>query len=117
MTQYVVSAPCVVLPVQAIGSGPVRREFYQGAVLPDGVDEAALKRHLRKGMIEEFEPLDVEGVEDPGPANDPGAPVALPNKSASKADWVAYATSDEGGMAQAEAEAMTRDELAEKYLS
>lgn len=37
-----------------------------------------------------------------------------PNRAASKADWKAYATKQ--GMPDAEAEAMTRDALAEKYL-
>jgi len=37
-----------------------------------------------------------------------------PTKSASKADWKAYAISQ--GMDDAEAESMTRDDLAELYL-
>ncbi|MEU5974392.1 hypothetical protein [Streptomyces sp. NPDC047315] len=36
-----------------------------------------------------------------------------PAKSASKADWAAYAVAQ--GMVQADAEAMTRDDLAAKY--
>lgn len=39
-----------------------------------------------------------------------------PSRSSSKADWVAYATSPEVGMAQAEAEGMTRDQLADKFI-
>ncbi|WP_431892665.1 hypothetical protein [Micromonospora haikouensis] len=40
----------------------------------------------------------------------------LPSRSASKVDWVRYATSPHGGMTEADADAMTRDALADKYL-
>lgn len=40
----------------------------------------------------------------------------VPNKSASKADWVTYATSPDGGMSTEDAEAATRDDLADKFL-
>ncbi|HEX8631137.1 MAG TPA: hypothetical protein VF755_23510 [Catenuloplanes sp.] len=39
-----------------------------------------------------------------------------PSRAASKADWKAYATSPRVGMAEADAEALTRDQLAEKFL-
>lgn len=48
------------------------------------------------------------------PPKEPEEPKA-PAKSASKADWVAYAAAQ--GMEQADAEAMTRDDLAAKYLA
>lgn len=53
-------------------------------------------------------------VEESEPAPEP-EPVVLerPAKSASKADWKAYAIQE--GMDEAEAEKATRDELAAKY--
>ncbi|GGN86359.1 hypothetical protein GCM10010112_67830 [Actinoplanes lobatus] len=50
----------------------------------------------------------------PAPADDPADPDApkRPAKSASKADWVAYAVAQ--GVDPAEAEALTRDQLAER---
>lgn len=44
-----------------------------------------------------------------------GGGAELPNKSASKADWVKFASSPAGGMTAEEAEAMSRDDLAAKY--
>ncbi|MFI7547213.1 hypothetical protein [Actinoplanes sp. NPDC049599] len=46
----------------------------------------------------------------PSPAGD------MPTRSASKADWLAYATSPAGGMTADAADALTRDQLAEKFL-
>ncbi|WP_405956113.1 hypothetical protein [Streptomyces phaeochromogenes] len=53
-------------------------------------------------------------VEESGPEPEP-EPIVLerPAKSASKADWKAYAIQE--GMDEAEAEKATRDELAAKY--
>lgn len=59
-----------------------------------------------KYTVEEYvadEPADEE-IEDP-----------MPRKSASKADWLAYAV--EHGVDQAEAEALTRDQLVELFAS
>jgi len=49
---------------------------------------------------------------EPDPEPEP-AVLERPAKSASKADWVAYAVQE--GMDEAEAEKATRDELAAKY--
>jgi hypothetical protein len=51
---------------------------------------------------------EAEEPEAPGPE-----PAVRPSKSASKADWLAYAVSQ--GADEAEAESMTRDELAKAY--
>jgi hypothetical protein len=40
----------------------------------------------------------------------------MPSRSSSKADWVKHATSPAGGMTDADANAKTRDELAEHFL-
>lgn len=40
----------------------------------------------------------------------------LPGRSASKTDWVMYASSPAGGMTVEAAEALTRDDLAERFL-
>jgi hypothetical protein len=39
-----------------------------------------------------------------------------PGRSASKADWVTYAASPAGGMTREDADKLTRDDLAVKYL-
>ncbi|KMS72301.1 hypothetical protein ACZ91_64860, partial [Streptomyces regensis] len=52
---------------------------------------------------------------EPDPEREPeqSAEVVRPARSASKADWVRYAVGS--GMPEADAEAMTRDQLAEHY--
>jgi hypothetical protein len=70
----------------------------------------------RKGY--QVEPV---SAEQPDPEPHPVVDVqqaSPPARSASKADWVAYATSDAGGkrFAVEDAEKLTRDQLAEKYL-
>ncbi|RGC68426.1 hypothetical protein C5N14_13650 [Micromonospora sp. MW-13] len=57
----------------------------------------------------------VEQVAEPAPAEEGGK---TPARSASKADWVAFATSEAGGQrfSAEDAEKLTRDQLAEKYL-
>lgn len=82
------------------------------ATVDDATSEGrrALAYFRRKGgylvePIEDAEPAPIEPVDDqPKP----------PGRSASKADWKAYAVSQ--GMPEADAEAATRDELAEKFL-
>jgi hypothetical protein len=55
--------------------------------------------------------LDVEASAEPADLGDPDD--QMPRKSASKADWVAYAV--EHGVPAAEAESLTRDQLVERF--
>lgn len=82
--------------------------------LPAGA--AALAYFKRRGYGVE----DVTVPERPVAVDDvqPPAGPKLPSKTATKADWVAYAVAlkpEDGGLTDAEANALTRDQLAEKY--
>lgn len=77
------------------------------AEVDDKEQAAALAYFRRRGYK-----VEKAGAASTAAKDDGGAPA----RSASKADWVAYATSTEGGMAEAEAEGMTRDQLADKFL-
>jgi hypothetical protein len=52
-------------------------------------------------------------LEDESPQTTEDAPATAPGRSASKADWVAYAVTR--GAEQDDAEQLTRDQLAEQY--
>lgn len=60
---------------------------------------------------------EVTSAPDPAPPVDKPALPAVPNRGSSKADWVTYVTSDaapeDKRLGEAEATAMTRDQLAE----
>lgn len=71
-------------------------------------DRLALAYFRRKGYRVEAETPDLE------PAADPTAPVP-PSRSASTDAWRAYAV-EHGGMTAEEAAALSRDNLAERYL-
>ncbi|TDC42088.1 hypothetical protein [Micromonospora sp. KC213] len=108
MARFKVTAPQVVTTKVA------------GVTLVDGtatVDDStpenrrALAYFRRKGYrvdtVEEAQP-------DPAVTAEP-EPVEPPARSASKADWVTHAA-EHGGMTREDAEKLTRDQLAEKYL-
>jgi len=69
----------------------------------------------------EFEPHVLPGSEEPTPGDDDkpkeGEGPEEPNKSASKADWAAYAVATDANLTAEEADKMTRDDLAAKYGS
>ncbi len=85
---------------------------------PAVADEDAPKPPLGGGV---FRPVELPYIPPPpAPAAVPAregeqTPAELPNKSASKTDWVTYAVNC--GMAQADAEALTRDQLAERFTA
>lgn len=94
--------------------------FYKRAVLPDNVDEAHLRRLVDKGLVEEQELDEPEGAEPLDPDDLADGLSALPARSASKADWVAYATDEARGeqrLTAEEADGLTRDQLAAAYHS
>lgn len=103
MAAYRVTAGAVV--AQTEGSEGSERYFYRGSIL-SGVSAGEAARLLGLGLVETVEEIDSDGAEK------------VPAKSASKADWVAYATDDARGddrLTKEEADALTKEQLAEKY--
>lgn len=82
-----------------------------GEVLPDEVP----KSWIGTDLLAEGTKAAGRKAKAEGDSSSTPDPNALPAKSASKADWVAYATADERGEAKVDpekADALTRDELA-----
>lgn len=108
---YEVIAPLVVLGAAVTDSndesgnaGP--RYFYQGAVIPDGFNDERCKELVKDKMLEV---VSADAAADPN---------KVPAKSASKADWVSFATAEERGdarLTEEDANAATRDDLAELF--
>jgi len=112
-----------------------RANVHAGSFAPEDVDVADAERLVKGGFLEEVAPTPVVEAAEPEPEAEPepvaeeGAepeaepspePVAVepkaPGKSASKAEWVAYAIDEARGADKLDvevAEAMTRDQLAE----
>lgn len=103
MARYQVVGAMVSAKVDTIDGVQVRY-FYAPAVLPDGVAQESIDHLLDVGLIAVFGESSVAEPDDTEKA---------PGKSASKATWVEYAVSQ--GMDATEAEALTRDDLAEKF--
>lgn len=85
---------------------------YKGAPVPleaDPAHVADLKASGMVGAVEDDPPAAPEAVEDE----------TVPTRGSSKKDWVAFATAEDRGadrLTEDDAEKLTRDELAEKYL-
>lgn len=60
---YQVVAPLVYLKVPDVAGSYVSYTFYKDAIVPEGVDQESLKRHLDEGMVEEVKLA--EPVEEP----------------------------------------------------
>jgi hypothetical protein len=135
---YKVTAAYVTLRVKNDLDQEVLLGYYEGAVLPEGVNEDDLQRHIRKGMVAEegteeaeaatpfgkpvtFDAAGMPVTEPPKPASDRGQRTdGKPAGNASRDDWAAYAATkgapeeetraqDEGGL--------SRDDLRAKYGS
>lgn len=107
--QLVVKAPLVIIR-NADGS---RQHLYAGTPVPDEVDTEHRDQLLEEGMLAKVDVADPAPAEEPADTGD-----KVPAKSASKADWVAYATDDARGddrLTKEEADALTKEQLAEKY--
>lgn len=111
---YRVTAEYVTLKVKDAAGAFVIVGFYKGGVVSQEVETESLQHHLDSGMVEEVD-LDESG--------DDGAEVEVvevetPARSASKGDWVAFATDEargEGRLTEDEANGFTRDQLADRY--
>lgn len=97
---FIATAPLVLVKNQ---SGQVDYA-YQGDVIP-WLSGEQKKRFLDEGFVKELG----EGAGDPGADPSDGPPA----KVAAKAEWVAFAVSQ--GANEAEAEALTKQELVELY--
>lgn len=97
-TTYKVTGP-LATPYLEDGS---RVYLYEGAALPDGLRKGERERLVDLGLVGEAE----EPAEEPSEGGQPA-------KSASKADWVAYAVAQ--GATEAELEGLTKDELVSSY--
>jgi hypothetical protein len=137
MTQYVVTAPCLVHVPFDTPQGRQLGTLYADAVLPGGVPEEKIRFWLDAGMIREvkakaLEPVAVQGPEvsksqgpDPAKLDNGGTlppaggqdPAKTPEPSAppesgpgsGKAAWIDYAVAR--GFTRADAEGMSRDDL------
>lgn len=78
------------------------RSLYKGGAVPSGADPAHVKLLQDRGLLVEGDAPDGEHDTDGPPA-----------KSASKADWVAYAVAQ--GADEADADAQTKDDLIAAY--
>lgn len=131
MTVYRVTAPYATLRVPNEVGQEILVGFYEGAVLPQGINRDDLDRHIRKGMVaEEGTPeaevavpvgmpvqFDAAGMPtEPAATTRPGRPPV----NAPKAEWVAYAVTQraEGTSeddARTAAESMSKADLIAKY--
>ncbi|HEY9354603.1 MAG TPA: hypothetical protein VIP28_15180 [Nocardioides sp.] len=108
MSGYVVSGALATVK-DAAGALHYR---YQGAPLPEGIDEEQLERLVSLGLIEKVKAPKAAPAPKAPPA--PTAP-AKPAANASKEAWVDYAVAQ--GVDKAEADKLPRDQLAEKFAS
>lgn len=103
--QLQVTAPLVVLKIK----DGTRRHIYTGGLVPDDADP----KH-----VEQLKKLDMVGEAKAAPTPEPEES-STPARSASKGDWVAYATDEARGadrLSTEDAEKLNRDDLAAKYL-
>lgn len=98
MAAYRVTAGAVV--AQTEGSEGSERYFYRGSIL-SGVSAGEAARLLGLGLVETVEEIDSDGAEK------------VPAKSASKADWEAYARAQ--GATDEDLDGKTKDDLVATY--
>jgi hypothetical protein len=103
---YVVTGPVVVLPEATTG---LTKYYYEGAILPDGLDKDRVQGVIDDGLVAEVDDpaAPIEGDEESGVP----PVVAKPKQGDDKSAWVDYAVSK--GAERADAEAMTKAELIE----
>lgn len=133
MADRVVVGPVVVLP----NTAGLQQYYYQGATLPDGLDEARVADAVASGLVSETKTAAELTIEDlsasvagdrfrglgattgdgvsmigaPGPA--PAALDGPPPRAASKDAWVDYAVTQ--GAVREDAEQASKQELVAAY--
>ncbi|GAA1026836.1 hypothetical protein GCM10009557_05950 [Virgisporangium ochraceum] len=91
--------------------------FVDGVATVDEVQHRAAVAYFRRHRGYIVQPVDDPQATEPAGADETGGgqpPAGPPTRSASKGDWVKHATAQ--GMTEADAEALTRDQLAERFL-
>lgn len=126
---YRVTAPYVTVKVSAApGAALTTLGFYRDMLLPGNVDTESAELLVTKGMVEKIAAPAAAAVDpasyQPDPtgaeiSSSPAEPVR-PERNASKADWVTFAVSQRAEgiseeQAKADAEAMTKADLATLY--
>lgn len=102
---YTVTSPLVIVPNADGESGD--GYFYEGATIPSGYNDKRCKELVDEGLLE-------QGGSAASTSDDD-----VPAKSASKAEWVAYATDEARGgdrLSEEEANSLTKDDLAARIL-
>lgn len=120
--------------VRTVGGGMAY--VYARQPVPAGAEKADVQRLLDEDFLDEVEVLDavpaavVDVVDDPGLVNasaggevvveDPDSEVARPPRAAAKDAWVDFAVAQRGdgvdeAAARSEAEALTKQELVERF--
>ncbi|MCZ7440823.1 hypothetical protein O7598_30850 [Micromonospora sp. WMMC241] len=97
MKAYKVTAAYVTLRVNNDLGQDVVLGFHQGAVLPDGVQQEDLERHVRKGMVAEEGSREADLLAVPAGTPVPGEP---PNVPVSEASGLNLGTADRARRAQ-----------------
>lgn len=112
---YEVAAPLVV-----IKDGEGRdRYLYKGATVPTDVDTEHRDQLVDEGLLVEAKAPTTTSTDSTTTSTSTTSGSDTPNRSATKAAWVEYATAEARGddrLTEEEANAFTRDQLAEKYL-
>lgn len=88
MSKHVVTAAYVTLRVKNDLEQEVLRGFYEGAIVPDSVNEEDLDRHVRKGMVAQVGTPEADGasvVGKPVQFDSAGMPVESKPAEAKKA--------------------------------
>lgn len=105
---YRVTAPYVVVKyIGTTGSAEVRG-FYEGAILPDTMDDENLKHHVDSGLVKKVE---TAAPVEPEPLVPPADQV--PAGNASQQAWADYAMAN--GASPEDVKDLSRDELRELY--
>lgn len=98
-----------VLPPLPVGADLDRNERSEREAIAQNENLRRVAYFRSQGYgVEEIEP------DEPEPAEEPDDEPKAPARSASKADWAAYAIAQ--GVDADEAEKLTRDQLAERFL-
>ncbi|MDL4812811.1 hypothetical protein [Actinomadura opuntiae] len=115
MTQYVVTAPCLVHVPFATPQGRQLGTLYAGALLPDSVPQDKIDFWLDSGMIKSTGEDTAASEPEPRSGSEDAAPPPETGTGSSKEAWVDYA--EKRGMARSDAEAMNKAELIQALKS
>lgn len=105
----------ITTPVRGLDTTVAGVRFTDGKAAVENIAPSTLAYFRRQGYG-----VDVEPEPEPEPeVSEPETPTGPPKWSASKADWVAYATSEAAGdkrLTKEQADDLNHDKLAEHFL-